>query len=87
MCAKVLGLRHTVTFATPEILEGVALMLLNLVHGQFGLPKAWAYSGHRMTSTIFDGSLGLQLTLRNFQDIIMCRLDVLEPRTRSVWVP
>ena len=58
------ALRHPVTFATSERLECVALMLLNLVHGQCGLPKAGTYTEHRMSSTICDGSLGQQLTTR-----------------------
>jgi hypothetical protein len=58
------SLRHPVTFAKSERLECVALIFLNLVHGQCGFPKAGAYSEHRMSSTICDGCLDQQLTSR-----------------------
>ena len=61
-------------------------MLLNLVHGQFGFPKAGTHSENRMSSTMCDGNLGQQLTSRNSHEMRMCRIDALEPRTLSVWV-
>ena len=62
-------------------------MLLNLVHGQFGFPKAGTYNEHRRSSTICDCSLGQKLTSLNFQEMRMCRLDGLEPRTLPLWFP